>query len=702
MKKKQSGEWIGHTYRVLDVFPFVQGVLYYSAVEGGDWGPDEEFRPTRFILAVGKGDEQENALRLTERDDAAFFPVEKEFVDEGVLYWVFRPLKGDLLAHRLLADGALPLGEVRTFLAALFDHARRLFQKGEYAVVDPLNMLVTADGEIRFLYGGAAGLLPGSGIPDVEKQWVCDIAAFAYLLLTGQKLTKGDSIPPRHLRKDVPALWEVLIRQALSSDPAARPALARLEEGLLKEPEEEGSVPEAESSVPARPETEEVSGSEGDSSLPAVPGNVVEEKAGPASAKSSPIGAETTSGCGEIRRRTAKGPEDGKNSKTGPVPLRRRSTYRSSDDSAERGEGSRGVGRLWKSKGLLAALAAFILLIAGVGGYQWLFAEKESADVKSSAVFDPDVQEDPDQAAEWYRQSVEARNNNQVAQAIPLGKKAVSADPNKRQYYVHLAELYQMAGDPRSAVLLLQEAVKRFPDDAELHDMLAMYAYNAEDLKTAESASDRSVQIEPNNPVFLYHRGKIFIKQGNLRTAAELIKEAVKKDPDNAVYHHDLAVVLFRLEEVDRSVEHAEKAVQQDKSNYKYWMTLGLSYLKKRELLEKDSNLSDGAKNEQQRTLAKKAYESFHTAARLNDRYSQAFYYEAMSRYYYGDLNNAKRAVERAIVLDSGKASYYYQLGVILTAQNNKSEAIKAMEKAVELDPKNALYKDALAKLKSG
>lgn len=158
MKMKQSGDWIGYTYRVLDAFPFVQGVLYYSAVESGDWGADRgELQPTRFILAVGK---PEKDARMLPRDDAAFFPVEEAFVDEGVLYWVFRPLSGNLLAHRLVQSGSLPIGEVRRLLSAVFSHARRLAPKGEYAVVDPLNILETTEGNIRFLYGERPAACP--------------------------------------------------------------------------------------------------------------------------------------------------------------------------------------------------------------------------------------------------------------------------------------------------------------------------------------------------------------------------------------------------------------------------------------------------------------------------------------------------------------------------------------------------------------
>lgn len=689
MKRKRSGEWISYTYRVLDVFPFVQGVLYYSAVEGGDWGSGGESQPTRFVLAVGEWKREEKARKLVERDDAAFFPVEEDFVDEGVLYWVFRPLEGDLLAHRLLKAGPLPLGEVQGLLSTIFSHARRLAPKGEYAVVAPLNILETKDGQVRFLYGGAASDLPGSIIPDVEKQWVFDIASLAYQLLTGQPLPDGAAVPSlRRQRREIPAALDVLIRQALSPKAAARPTLNRLEKGFMKALEAAREAPPSDASgVPAKP-TEGGFHRAGGESPPAVSRGAERR---PPSVKPTPL----PSG-GEVERGAGIGSGDGQETATGMIPQERKAPYIVSEESPpSRKRG--GNLRKW----VAAAAIVCVVAIVGFGGYQWLFADKDPADAKPSTVFDPEVEENPEQAAEWYRQSVEAKNKKQVAQAILLGRKAVSADPNKREYYSHLAEMYQKAGDPQSAVLLLKEGTKRFPDDAELHDMLALYAYYAKDLKTAEKASDRSVQLEPDNPAYLYHRGKIFVAQGNHRTASELIGEAVEKDPDNDVYQHDLAVILFRLGDIDGSLKHAEKAVQSNDANEKYRMTLGLAYLKKREQLEKDSNLSAKEKKEQQKSLAKKAYESFHTATKLNNRYSQAYYYEAMSRYYYGDLKNAKQAVERAIVLDSDRASYHYQLGVILTALGEKSEAIKALERAVKLDPDNDRYKKALNKLKS-
>src|SRR5690606_4682318 len=205
---------------------FVQGVLYYSAVESGDWGADRgELQPTRFYLAVGK---PEKDARMLPRDDAAFFPVEEAFVDEGVLYWVFRPLSGNLLAHRLVQSGSLPIGEVRRLLSAVFSHARRLAPKGEYAVVDPLNILETTEGNIRFLYGRASDKLTVLAFPDVVKRCVFDIASLAFRLLTGKSPPEDDAITPlRRYRVANPAVRDGEIWQALASDPAARPSLSR-------------------------------------------------------------------------------------------------------------------------------------------------------------------------------------------------------------------------------------------------------------------------------------------------------------------------------------------------------------------------------------------------------------------------------------------------------------------------------------------
>ena len=274
-------------------FPFCSRGFVLFGGGGRRLGTGSEGFPADAIYFGRREAAKENARHLLKRDDAAFFPVEEAFVDEGVLYWVFRPLAGNLLAHRLIQSGSLPPEEVRKVLSAIFGHARRLASKGEYAVVDPLNILGD-DGRERPLFIRGSGRQPtrychsGCGKAVGIRHRLPGIPVADRSIAAG-----GSCVPPlRRYRSDLPAAWDGPIRQALSSDPASRPTLVRLEAGLLKAPEEGGDVPQEERPAPAKPAEKSIRRAERDSLLPAAPGDTARKGAdGRPAVKPSPVGA---------------------------------------------------------------------------------------------------------------------------------------------------------------------------------------------------------------------------------------------------------------------------------------------------------------------------------------------------------------------------------------------------------------------------
>jgi hypothetical protein len=245
MNIKEKGERIRGKYRVLEAFPFVEGVLYYVEEEGEEnrW-PSSPGR-TRFVhaidsLSVSRPDWE--ALRTRHED--IFFPLREVFVEEGVLYQVFYRLEGTLLAHRIEKSGPLSLDEALWILHGVAVQVLRLYEFGQFAVVHPQNILITSGKAIRFFYGGPLGLLPKGRTPPAGAKESRNrlslhhsvdtfaVGALGYALLTGKRFTSQapDPAPIRSFRSDVPAALEKWVMRACSFDRSEQPHLAEIAE----------------------------------------------------------------------------------------------------------------------------------------------------------------------------------------------------------------------------------------------------------------------------------------------------------------------------------------------------------------------------------------------------------------------------------------------------------------------------------------
>lgn len=226
MEVKQQGERIKRSYQVISVFPFIHGVLYYTLYDSFD--PEET--PTRFIHAIEVDPlpNEDIISRLPLRNEDMFVPLQEVFVENSILYQVFEKMEGNLLGIYLHQNAPLALGEVSQIIQLITKHLIDAESQGQFALIDPQNMVVEADGRVRFLYGGPRAVLPNdlSGETDVVKQ----IGELLFLMLTGEKLENhvNELRPLRSRRFDVPLELEAWIIKSASPDPSKRPILQEL------------------------------------------------------------------------------------------------------------------------------------------------------------------------------------------------------------------------------------------------------------------------------------------------------------------------------------------------------------------------------------------------------------------------------------------------------------------------------------------
>lgn len=655
MQIKQQGERIKRSYQVISAFPFVDGVLYYTTYDSFD--PEEA--PTRFIHAIQlETVPDENTItQLPLRNERIFVPLQEVFVEDGVLYQVFEKMEGNLLGIYLYQNAPLALGEVSQITKTVADHLMECESVGEFALIDPQNMVIEEDGTVRFLYGGPPSVFPKEKASTYSEAELAEqLGELLFLMLTGENMEdhKSKLRPLRSLRAEIPVELESWIMKSVSPDPVMRPPLHELwkwaQEFGGKKPKGIGTAKDQ----------------------PKKTGNSFVDKFFTGSSKLASFGV--------------------KNEKKSEIEKKEKKKLPS--------------WVTWVAIGIIALVFLARLLVSSGPDITPLVDAK----------IIQEAEQNPERAVSLYNQSVKAYENKDIDKALTFAKQALAADIESKQYYVHLANLYGLKKDYKSGLAILNSATAYFTDDAKLFDQLAVFHYYVRDYQGAQAAIDKAVELDKNNAGIYYHRGKIYNTLKNSNIAVESMKNAVAKDPKNAAYYHEFALIQLQAGNLEAAVKNEKTAVKlvEDEvkkvkqsadslkaKNIEYHISLGLLYLKQRDELLRNQSLRTDVKQKRLKDLLNLAFNQFKAVNKIDDTNAEGYYYNARARYINGKSNPesykfAIVASQKAVDRDPENGKYVYQLGVCYMAVKNKPAAIAAFQKAVQLESSNRLYQNGL------
>lgn len=248
-------------------------------------------------------------------------------------------------------------------------------------------------------------------------------------------------------------------------------------------------------------------------------------------------------------------------------------------------------------------------------------------------------------------------------------QKAITLNGANFMHYKTLLYLYESKKEKDKAKILLDEIIKKFPDDPQAHLLLAGYHRSVGNMEQVEVELKKVIEIDPKNPRFRLQLSD-FYRQNGRNTDAEkaLIKARadIEKNPDLSA---SLATLYFDQRQFDKA-----KAVL-DELNTESPGHGGEKLLKAR-FLQKDGKVRDGL------VILQGLNTDFPS-------WADPFFHLGVAHYSLGEIDLAKNAVASAIQKDGSNPRYHALMAQLYDTQGSFEDARKEAEIALSLDPKN-------------
>ncbi len=164
---------------------------------------------------------------------------------------------------------------------------------------------------------------------------------------------------------------------------------------------------------------------------------------------------------------------------------------------------------------------------------------------------------DPVANARYVEMLVRSGEKDKAQQAAATGAKFGTRNT------VSIAEAFVQAGDSKSAIALVQDALKSKPDETDLQFALGAAFERGGETKSAEKVFLHLLEKHPDNAAALNYLGYMWAEAGvNLDRASEMLVKAVGQEPRNGAYVDSLGWVCFRQGKLDLAEKYLTDATR--------------------------------------------------------------------------------------------------------------------------------------------
>jgi putative PEP-CTERM system TPR-repeat lipoprotein len=267
-----------------------------------------------------------------------------------------------------------------------------------------------------------------------------------------------------------------------------------------------------------------------------------------------------------------------------------------------------------------------------------------------------------------------------------------------------MAEVYIRTDRADLAVARLEKYLSAHPDSSSAEDLLGQAFARKGDKQTAISHFRRAIQLDPGNVSARLHLAEVFIGNGEESPARELLTQLLAEDPQNrpALYH--LAWLEVSLGNQARALEIYRLLAQTDSGDVRALFLAGLHHLEAGDisegekfadtLLAKFPKLAAGSLLKGMALYLRDDFggaitplqQSLQAGTNLS-----AYYYLGLSYYRLDKLELALNQFQKMLDYEPEATQPRLMTAMILLKQQRLDEAVAEVEKVLQRDDRNGM-----------
>jgi tetratricopeptide (TPR) repeat protein len=282
------------------------------------------------------------------------------------------------------------------------------------------------------------------------------------------------------------------------------------------------------------------------------------------------------------------------------------------------------------------------------------------------------LQAAPAMSADAFAQARHLSEQGKYDDAIAALQPLELRNPRPAGLSHELGTAYYKKGDYLKAAEYLKRALAENPTDDEGVQLLGLSYYLAGRPSEAIAYLEKVQTWYPRaNVDASYILGTCYIQSQNYPQARAAFAKMYGVQPDSAASYLFTARMLFRQEYVPVAEEYAQKAVTLDPRLPLANFLLGEIHLYKSSIPE--------------------AITDFQHELALNPGYAAAYYKLADAYSRVQKYDDAERLLQRSIWLDATSTGPYILMGKVLEKKGEPALAVRALQRAVAMDPNNPI-----------